>query len=628
MRESIIRSFQIFVFLSICISAQSQGNIKKEASDSTIVDSLKKSVTIFNYDLKKPEITLSKEQSLKFLQEKIKSQYWNNDTDQLRLALGQLVFEASNPPYDSSEYFLKRYPYDSISIPWEKFFIWEPVKKKASAGSTGEPTAEIRRAADTTAVADTNMFSAILDSLFAVADTSAKKVVKDSVIVARDTLHDKIPTVEEPLAAVANESLMPDTTFFVVIDTLNEVKSSRKGFPFKYYNYPFQSDSIQVAVNSLLKYLEDRDSTIINFTGAGNRITPVWLNSKAETMTRYWLRNEFNDSVTVWIGAPSRNTFDLYLEQGINLKRPVKQGVRTEARIDVQEVDKSKLLDVKKITVKPQYWKSRGDASFTLNQTSLTNWVKGGVSSVSSTLDVIGYLDYNNKVSKVVATNFARLRFGVVATDDDGFVKNLDLFETNSKVNHKAFGKFDFSGVMLFKTQMAPGRSDGKMVSKFLNPATLTIGFGLDWKPNKNTSVNFSPLSYKGTFVTDTVRINQTDYGIAADRKSLHEPGVSLQVSNVYKPTKAMTLTNTVQLFTNYINKPQNIDIDWEMTLVAPINWFTEARINTHFIFDDDTKSLVYNKHGEPILNDLGVQKKTARIQFKEILGFSLVFRF
>lgn len=617
MREYILRLFQTIIILSISVSVQSQNNIKKEVPDSIVVDSLKKDITIFNYNLKKPEIILSPEQAVNFLQERYQPQYWNNASDPFRKALGQLIFEASHPPYDSSEYFLKSYHYDSISIPWEKFYIWEPLKKKAPVASVEE----VKMPHDTTAAADTNMFAAILDSLFAEADTNA-------IAAAKDTLKTAPPSVKEPLQDLKHVSVKTDTTFLVVIDTLNEVKSSRQGFPFKYYKAPFQSDSIQVAVNSLLKYLEDRDSTKINFTGKDSLVTPVWLNSKAQTMTRYWLKNEYNDSVTVWIGSPARNTFDLYLEQGINLKRPVKQGARSEARVDVQEVDKSKLLNVKKITIKPHYWKDRVESSFTVNQTSLSNWVKGGVSSISSTLDVAGYADYANKVSNIVSNNYARLRFGVVATDNDGFVKNLDLFETNSKVNHKAFGKFDFSGVMLFKTQMAPGRTDGKMVSKFLNPASLTIGVGLDFKPNKNTSINFSPISYKGTFVTDTVRINQTDYGIAKNKKALNEPGVSLQVTNVWNPVKTASVTNALQLFTNYINKPQDVDVDWEMTLATKINWFTEMRVNTHLIFDNDTKSLVFDKHGNPILDDLGVQKKTARIQFKELLGFSLVFRF
>ena len=71
-----------------------------------------------------------------------------------------------------------------------------------------------------------------------------------------------------------------------------------------------------------------------------------------------------------------------------------------------------------------------------------------------------------------------------------------------------------------------------------MNPAVLTIGFGLDYKPNKTTSLNFSPLSYKVTFVTDTAHIDQTIYGIPHNRKSMHEPGVSFMITNEYKPFK------------------------------------------------------------------------------------------
>jgi hypothetical protein len=209
--------------------------------------------------------------------------------------------------------------------------------------------------------------------------------------------------------------------------------------------------------------------------------------------------------------------------------------------------------------------------------------------------------------------------------------KNLDLIETNSKLNHKAFGKFDFSGILLFKTQIAPGKDyntdPATVVSKFMNPAILTIGFGLDYKPNKVTSLNFSPLSYKGTFVTDTANIDQTKYGIPRDKKSLNEPGVSFMITHEFKPYKSVTITNRLQLFTNYVHNPQNIDVDWEMIAVANLNWFTDVRLNTHLIFDDDTKSLVL-KNKVPVLRPDGTQKKTARAQFKELLGLSFVFKF
>jgi hypothetical protein len=99
-------------------------------------------------------------------------------------------------------------------------------------------------------------------------------------------------------------------------------------------------------------------------------------------------------------------------------------------------------------------------------------------------------------------------------------------------------------------------------------------------------------------------------------------------VTNVYKPHKNVSITNRLQLFTNYINNPLNIDVDWEMIVTASLNWFTDVRLNTHLIFDDDTKTVELDHDKKPILRTDGTPKKTARVQFKEMLGLSLIFRF
>jgi hypothetical protein len=292
MRVKVLRLFFSVICINIYISAFSQDNTERARSVTAIIDSLKTSGIILNENRKPPEIVLSTGQSVTFLQQIYKPQYWNNPLDPLRQALGQLIFEASHQPYDSSKYILQNYPYDSLSIPWDKFYIWEPLKLKI-------PSLVVSLQADTVAVSDSSVAANVTDSLNRAA----------------------LPVPEQLQLAE-----MKDTTIMVVIDTLAEVTSSGSGFPFRYFNFPYQGDSIQVAVRSLVKYLEDRDSSVINFTGVGKMVTPLWLNTKSNSMARFWLRNEFSDSVTVWIGNTSRDTIGLYLEQGINFRRPVKQG--------------------------------------------------------------------------------------------------------------------------------------------------------------------------------------------------------------------------------------------------------------------------------------------------------------
>ena len=66
-------------------------------------------------------------------------------------------------------------------------------------------------------------------------------------------------------------------------------------------------------------------------------------------------------------------------------------------------------------------------------------------------------------------------------------------------------------------------------------------------------------------------------------------------VTHEFKPIKTISIINRLQLFTNYVNNPQNIDVDWEMIAVMNLNWFTDIRFNTHLIYDDDTKSQVFD---------------------------------
>src|SRR5450759_2829936 len=243
MKERILRLFLAIVCINTYISAVSQENSEWVGLSSIISDSLKNSGIIFNDNRKRPEIVLSTSQAVRFLQQRFQHQYWNHARDPFRLALGQLIYEASHPPYDKSEYFLKRYPYDSLSIPWDKFYIWEPLRLKIPE---------------------------IVHRRFTIPINSSIKADTNLTVSKNDSLKLQRATLAEPFAALKPVIAMKDTTIMVIIDTLNEVTSSKSGFPFKYLTFPYQADSIQVAVKSLLKYLERRDSTIIHFTGIGN----------------------------------------------------------------------------------------------------------------------------------------------------------------------------------------------------------------------------------------------------------------------------------------------------------------------------------------------------------------------
>jgi hypothetical protein len=548
-------------------------------------------------------IRFSKDEALSYLRNVRNPSFWKNPDDPLRKYLDQLIYlSLNNREHDVREY-LSDYPYEQLKIPRSEFYLWDTLRISFPEGHTRDSVAVN-----------------ILERALAERDTTGAGKTFDKTGI---------------LVSIGNNLLIEgDTLLLVLVDTLKGVGSGRASFPFRGYDYPLTGDSIQAAIGELVRFLEERDSTLLMLTGSASVETPFMLNTRGDELVRFWLSNEYNDSVTVWVGSPAYNTVGLYLENNIMFRRPARASTMADAKVNVPVIDNRTLKEVEKIFVKPNYWQYTTEISSVLNQAFLSNWVKGGESNVSTNVDITMNLNYLNTPKKFLWYNQGRIKHGFIASVDKGIRRNMDLIELNSKLNHKAFGKFDFSSTAVFKTQLAKGYSypkdkDPVLVSRIMSPLNLTLGIGLDYKPNRETSFNVSPLSYKWTYVADTVNIPTSRYSIPEGRKSRHEPGASVVINHKRKLFEKVTVSNKIQLFTNYVNKPKNIDIDWEMIATMSLNWFTDIRINTHFIYDDDTKTTVYDKEtGDVVLGSDGEPLKTPRIQFKEIIGFSFIFTF
>ena len=573
------------------------------------------------------DVHLGKDESLRYLERFYATPaLWKKSNDPLREAIRNLIWLASRPPQDTVISYLSAYPFEHIRIPAERYYMFDTVRIILPIVEPDSLQAE----GDTTAARAEEMF------IRAGARTEKVRLTPDSKPITRnDTLrlNDSVYILMGDFIPARLPHATNDTIVLVITDTLPEVSLAHTGLPFRYLRNPYIADSLQAAVSSVISYLEKRDSTVIRLTSESGRGADVWLNSQSDNLVRFWLPDGENDSVTVWIGSPARNTLSLRAEEGVLFRKQVWHDRYVDTRVNVITAKEEDLRRVALTKIKPDLWKFKTDLSYLLSQGVVSNWAKGGENNISSVLDVTSALNYNNKVTKVNSATSARFALGLQASGKYGGIrKNLDILEINSKINHKAFGKFDLSGLFQFKSQFLPGYtypndSTSIKVSKFFNPATVILGYGLEYKPNKNTSISFSPVSYKGTFVPDTANINQTKYGIAADRWSKNELGAYLTINSKLLLFEKINMTNRLQLFSNFLSKPQNIDIDWEMIATMPLNWFTDLRMNVHLIYDDNTLLPVYDR-GEPVLDTDGKQKKAPMVQFKELLGVSFIFKF
>ena len=83
--------------------------------------------------------------------------------------------------------------------------------------------------------------------------------------------------------------------------------------PFMIVEGEHQLDSLQQAVNTLLEYNSERDSTILWVNDMYGKRTPFWLTRGDNEAYRFWVKNYNNDSITLWIGNPAQNEISLMI---------------------------------------------------------------------------------------------------------------------------------------------------------------------------------------------------------------------------------------------------------------------------------------------------------------------------
>jgi hypothetical protein len=274
-------------------------------------------------------------------------------------------------------------------------------------------------------------------------------------------------------------------------------------------------------------------------------------------------------------------------------------------------------------------WRKGGVLGMTLAQTSLTNWASGGQNSIALNGRLSLFANY--KKDNSAWDNALDLGYGLMKQGKEGrFTKTDDKIDLLSKYGQKAFKNFYYAGMLNFRTQFSPGYNlpnDSVIISKFLAPGYLVMAFGLDYKPNAYFSAFFAPLTGKFTFVNDKILSDQGAFGVEPGKMSKSEFGGYLRIiysKNDFKSEfmKNISFTTKVDLFSNYIDKPQNIDVNWETFIAMKVNKYLYVNFTAQLVYDDNTK-IGFDTNGDKINDKFG-----SRVQFKEIFGagFSLNF--
>ena len=239
-------------------------------------------------------------------------------------------------------------------------------------------------------------------------------------------------------------------------------------------------------------------------------------------------------------------------------------------------------------TAEKPVWTKGGTFTFLLNQSAFENWAAGGVSSLSGTVGInydINYLKSDwSWDNKIIAS------FGITKIKDQDTKKSDDRLEWNSVIGKKAKGYWFYSGFINFKTQFTGDLdSDTEGPTTFLSPGYLQIGPGMLWKKSENLKVNIAPLTSKLVVVDKNLTLPDAAYfGVEEGKSTRFEFGASIGAYYKLNLMKNISMENTLNLYSNYLEDPQNVDLDYTMNLVMNINKYISTTLAYQTIYDDN----------------------------------------
>lgn len=241
-----------------------------------------------------------------------------------------------------------------------------------------------------------------------------------------------------------------------------------------------------------------------------------------------------------------------------------------------------------------KFWTKKGNISLLFNQSAYNKqWLGGGTSNVAGNFG-LNY-DFNYKKDDIVWDNKFILAYGLTKIKGgDKPAKTDDRLELNSLWGKKAKGQWYYSMFFNFKTQMDTGldKNDEK-ISHFFSPAYFQLGPGMLWKKSNNLSVNFSPATSKLIIVHPHFTKFRSSFGVLQGDSSRFEFGASISGYYKFNIMTNVSVENRLNLYSNYLDNPQNVDVDYQMNVIMKINKYLSANVAVQAIYDDNSVQAV-----------------------------------
>ena len=277
-----------------------------------------------------------------------------------------------------------------------------------------------------------------------------------------------------------------------------------------------------------------------------------------------------------------------------------------------------------------------GTLGLNLSQTALANWAGGGESSVAFTA-LCNLSETRERGPRSSSWGFdaalglLRQQGGWRKTDD-----RLILTGQWNTAMQRSLSDARLSMLVDARTQILPGYNlvDGlpdkdQRISDFLSPGYLVAAAGLAPKPGKKSRLFVAPVTAKLTVLMDDTLSAAGAFGVEAGQHSRLELGGYIRWNLTTSLMENITWTHQIDLFSNYLNQPGNIDINWTGLLELKVNDALRTTVSMHLIYDDDV--VLEKEAARTEVNDQGVITNIPAVmgpgtQFKEVLSIGVLY--
>ena len=242
-------------------------------------------------------------------------------------------------------------------------------------------------------------------------------------------------------------------------------------------------------------------------------------------------------------------------------------------------------------------WKRSGTISLLFNQAAFNHdWTGGGTNNYGGNLN-LSY-DANYKKDVWAWDNKLVVDYGLTRVDGDDFSKKTnDRFVINSLLGRQLSETWYFSFFANFQTQLDKGYTYGTdnqgrqtrtETTHFLAPGYFSFGPGMLWKKSDNLKVNIAPATSRLIFTDKKFTETAAHFGVEKGKTLRYEFGAAVNAYAKFNLMDNMTLENTLNLYSNYLDKPGNVDIDYTFNLMMKVNDYISASLVFQAIYDDD----------------------------------------